>query len=66
MKMYPTGPSKRPNYLKNRVYPSDDTKKVLKLASEINLIEKQTDFIKNNNIKTKDLNSFLSRRLNIF
>ena len=67
MKMYPIGPSKRPNYLQSKIYPSNETKKVLKLASEVNLIEKQTKFIKNNNLKAKDLslNSFLNKRINI-
>lgn len=67
MKTYSTGLAPRPNYLKNTISPSTETKKIWKLAGEVKLIKKQTDYIKNNNIKATNSNNFykFNNKLNI-
>ncbi|WP_372656156.1 hypothetical protein [Halobacteriovorax sp.] len=67
MKTYLTGPAPRPNYLKNTSSPTSETKKIWQLSSEVKLINKQTEYIKNNGIKAKDTNNFYSfnNKLNI-
>lgn len=67
MKTYSTGPAPRPNYLKNTISPSSETKKIWKLAGEVKLIKEQTKYIEDNNIKAKDSNNFysFSNKLNI-
>ena len=44
---------------------SQETKQVLKLANEIKLIEKQTQFIKENGISAQELRNFNQKKLNI-
>jgi hypothetical protein len=47
-------------------YPSEDTKRVLKLSREIDLIKKQTQYIKDNNLKAEDLRQLNQKKLDIF
>ncbi len=67
MKTYSTGPAPRPNYLKNTISPSSETKKIWQLAGEVKLIKKQTEYIKDNGIKANDSNNFynFNNKLNI-
>ncbi|MEC7277572.1 MAG: hypothetical protein VXV96_14730 [Bdellovibrionota bacterium] len=57
---------KRPSYMRPTSYPSEDTKRVLKLSREIDLIKKQTQYIKDNNLKAEDLRQLNQKKLDIF
>lgn len=55
----------RPSYMRPKISPSADTSRVLKLANEINLINKQTQFIKDNGISAEEFRTFNQKKINI-
>ena len=65
MKNYSLKPLPRPNYLQNKISPSQDTKKVLKLAMEIKVLNEQTEYIKKQGLTSADLSKLSSKKINI-
>ncbi len=57
--------SNRPSYLIPKKGPSEETKQIWKLASEVNFINKQTEFIKEYNMKPSDFSQLNQKKLNI-
>ena len=51
--------------VKSNKTPSEETKQVWKLASEVNLIKKQTQFIKENDLSETEFQAMNKRKLNI-
>jgi hypothetical protein len=56
---------KKNDYYPKGSSPSDETKEIWKLGSEINLINKQTDYIKKNDITASEFQSMNVKKLNI-
>ncbi len=48
-----------------RTSPSEETKQIWKIASEVNLIKKQTEFIKDNDISEEEFHAMNKKKLNI-
>ena len=57
--------STRPNYMTPKSGPSEETKQIWKLGSEINQIKKQTDFIKEYNLTPSEFSTLNQKKLNI-
>ncbi len=55
----------RPSYLTPKKGPSEETKQIWKLASEVNYINKQTEFIKEYNLKPSEFAQLNKKKLDI-
>ena len=51
--------------VRERKGPSEETKQIWKLASEVNLVKKQTEFIKDNDVSKEEFQAMNRKKLNI-
>lgn len=57
--------STRPNYMVPKRGPTEETKKIWKMGSEINQIKKQTEFIKEYNLTPSEFSKLNQKKLDI-